>query len=77
MRRLPVAAANLLQEQWILPLASGFLLFGAINGWRTGRATLFFRATRRSEDPMLFWISVALGGVLGVTGLVMLILKIG
>jgi lipid-A-disaccharide synthase-like uncharacterized protein len=66
---------NLRNEPWVILLASAVLLFGVISGLRTGRAVFFFGAAKRSEDPMLFWTSVVLGGVLGTSGIVILVLK--
>jgi hypothetical protein len=54
-----------MQTYWVSLLAAGALLYNAIGGLVTGRATLIYRTMVRGDNPILFWLSVALSGALG------------
>ena len=60
-------------HNWIILAGGGVLLFNVINGMATGSAILFYRYAKRSEDPLLYWISIALSAVLGVAALLIFI----
>jgi len=51
---------------WLVLAATAVLLFNAINGLATGRATLFYRAVTRAEHPTLYWPAVIGSAILGI-----------
>jgi hypothetical protein len=60
---------------WALLLMVAFLFYNALNGMATGKAILFSRTVRRSEDGYLYWWAVVVSGMLGIAGIVLVILR--
>jgi hypothetical protein len=65
VRRKHVMATSAMIKHWIMLVGAGVLLFNVINGVATGSATLFYGQVKKSQDPLLFWISIVLSAVLG------------
>src|ERR1700722_12509145 len=50
-------------------IVSAALLFNSAYGLYYGSAFLFYKSVKKSEDSLLYWISVTLSGALGATTL--------
>ena len=46
-------------------VVSAALLFNSVYGLYSGAAFLFYKSVKKSEDSLLYWISVTFSGALG------------
>jgi hypothetical protein len=57
------------KNEWFAPLAGAFLLLNAVQGVVTGGVMVIYRAAKRREDGLLFWVSVISSGILGIAAI--------
>ena len=60
---------NVSQKNWLVLLAASYVLFTAVQGIATGRVNVIYRSVKRTEDPTLFWVSMAISLILSLAAI--------